>query len=48
MFFGLHSIVNLENPIVRMLIESERQLSLQIAEKEEAEMQKPVLVSTGG
>jgi len=36
--------INLENPIVRMLIEHERQLSLQIAEQEKAEMQKPVAV----
>ncbi|MEM2167938.1 MAG: winged helix-turn-helix domain-containing protein [Candidatus Bathyarchaeia archaeon] len=32
--------VNLENPIIKMLIEYERQLSLQIAEKEKAKMQK--------
>jgi len=38
--------VNLQNPIVRMLIEQERQLSLQIAEQEKAKTQKPVPVST--
>ncbi|MEM2925498.1 MAG: hypothetical protein QXJ68_07415 [Methanocellales archaeon] len=32
--------VNLENPIIKMLIEYERQLSLQIAEKEKAKMRK--------
>jgi len=36
--------VNLKNPIIRMLIEYERQLSLQIAEQEKAKMQKPVAV----
>jgi len=34
--------VNPENPITRMLIEHERQLSLQIAEQEKAKAQKPV------
>ena len=32
--------VNLNNPIVKMLIEYETQLSLQIAEQEKAKMQK--------
>lgn len=36
--------VNLENPIIKMLIEYERQLSLQIAEQEKAKMQKQVVV----
>lgn len=31
--------INLENPLVRMLIEYERQLSLQIAEEERAKME---------
>lgn len=34
--------VNLENPLIKMLIECERQLSLQIAEQEKAKMQKAV------
>lgn len=34
--------VNLENPIVRMLIEYERQLSLQITEEESEKMKKPI------
>ena len=38
--------INLKNPIVRMLIEYETQLSLQIAEKEKAKMQKPIPVKT--
>jgi len=38
--------VNLGNPIVRMLVEYERQLSLQISEKEKAKAQKPVPLST--
>ena len=38
--------VNLQNPIVRMLIEQERQLSLQIAKQEKAKLQKQVPVST--
>jgi len=40
--------VNLENPIVKMLIEYERQLSLQIAEQEKTKVQKPVQVSASG
>ena len=36
--------VNLENPMVKMLKEYERQLSLQIAEREKAKMQRPVAV----
>jgi len=36
--------INVENPIVKMLIEYERQLSLQIAEQEKAKMQKTVAV----
>jgi len=38
--------VNLENPIVKMLIEYERQLSSQIAEQERDKIQKPIPVST--
>jgi len=38
--------VNLENPIIRMLVEYERQLSLQISEKEKAKAQKPAPLST--
>jgi DNA-binding transcriptional ArsR family regulator len=34
--------VNLENPMVRMLIEYETKLSLQIAEKEAENMKKPI------
>jgi len=37
--------VNLENPIIKMLIEYERQLSLQIAEQE-ARIQEPIPVRT--
>lgn len=36
--------VNLNNPIVKMLVEYETQLSLQIAEQEKAQMQKAVPV----
>jgi DNA-binding transcriptional ArsR family regulator len=36
--------VNLENPMVRMMIEYETKLSLQIAEQEKAKMQKPIAV----
>lgn len=39
--------VNLENPMVKMLNEYTTQLSLQIAEKEKAKIQKPVLLATG-
>jgi DNA-binding transcriptional ArsR family regulator len=38
--------INLENPMVRMLIEYETKLSLQIAEQEKTKMQKPILVKT--
>ena len=38
--------INLENPIIKMLIEYERQFFMQIAEQEKAKMQKPVPVST--
>jgi len=34
--------INLENPMVKMLIEYEMQLSLQVAEKEAQKMKKPV------
>lgn len=34
--------VNLENPIVKMLIECETKLSLQIAEREAEKMKKPI------
>jgi len=40
--------INLENPMVKMLIEYERQLSLQIAEQEKSKMQKPVPIPTSG
>ncbi|MEM2873739.1 MAG: winged helix-turn-helix domain-containing protein [Nitrososphaerales archaeon] len=36
--------INLENPIVKMLIEYETKLSLQIAEKEAEKMKKPIEV----
>ena len=36
--------VNLENPMVKMLIEYETQLSLQIAEQEAEKMKQPVVV----
>ena len=38
--------VNLGNPMVRMLIEYERQLSLQVSEQEKAKIQRPVPAST--
>jgi len=38
--------INLENPIVKMLIEYERQLSLQIAEQEKTKMEKPITVES--
>lgn len=38
--------INLKNPIVKMLVEYERQLSLQIAEQEKAKTQKPIHVGT--
>lgn len=38
--------VNLENPIIKMLIEYERELSLQIAEQEKVKMQKPVMIES--
>jgi DNA-binding transcriptional ArsR family regulator len=38
--------INLKNPIVKMLVEYETQLSLQIAGQEKAKMQKPVPVRT--
>ena len=34
--------VNLENPIIKLLIEYERQHSLQVAEREKARLEKPV------
>jgi hypothetical protein len=34
--------VNLENPMVKLLIEYETKLSLQIAEKETESMKKPI------
>jgi len=37
--------INLESPLIKMLIEYERQLSLQIAEQESAKMQKPFPLS---
>lgn len=40
--------INSDNPMVKMLIEYETKLSLQIAEQEKAKMQKPVPVSTNG
>ena len=36
--------INLENPMVKMIIQYETQLSLQIAEQEKAKVQKPVAV----
>jgi DNA-binding transcriptional ArsR family regulator len=36
--------INLENPIVKMLIEYETKLSLQIAEREAEKMKKPIKV----
>jgi DNA-binding transcriptional ArsR family regulator len=36
--------INLENPMVRLLIEYEIQLSLQIAEQEAEEMKEPAVV----
>lgn len=38
--------INLENPIVKMLIEHETQLSMRIAEQEKAKTQKPVAVES--
>jgi len=38
--------INMENPIIKMLVEHERQLSLQIAELEEAKIQEPVPAPT--
>lgn len=38
--------INLKNPLVKMLIKYERQLSLQIAEQEKAKIQKPIPVKT--
>ena len=35
--------INLENPIVKMLIEYETKLSLQIAEQEAEQMKKPIV-----
>jgi DNA-binding transcriptional ArsR family regulator len=35
--------INLENPIVRMIIECEEKLSLQIAEQEAEKMRKPIV-----
>jgi len=37
--------INLKSPLIKMLIEYERQLSLQIAEHERAKMQKPFPLS---
>lgn len=36
--------INLENPMVKMMIEYETKLSLQIAEREEEKMKKPMMV----
>jgi DNA-binding transcriptional ArsR family regulator len=36
--------INLENPMVKMMIEYETKLSLQIAEQEEQKMKKPIMV----
>jgi DNA-binding transcriptional ArsR family regulator len=35
--------INLENPMVKMMIEYETKLSLEIAEQEEQKMKKPIL-----
>jgi DNA-binding transcriptional ArsR family regulator len=37
--------INLENPMVKMMIEYETKLSLQIAEQEEQKLKKPIIVT---
>jgi DNA-binding transcriptional ArsR family regulator len=37
--------INLENPMVKMMIEYETKLSLQVAEQEEQKMKKPIIAT---